>query len=215
MGDDHVFHLHRIKPELAQTTLDEGLRFPRIVERVDDDEARRRGDRPCRYAGNTDEIEIVEDLRGLGRGGGGCRLRRCGGAGQRAQSQRGPDIRIVAGDSVRRGDVDVHGVVHREHRRRLSRRHVRVAPRTDADRKCRRRKTPSPRPVAHAHLFSPCHFSRPLGSIGLGSTSARARPRAHSAATVRYRATVMGPVAKGCWSGLRDFNAAILMSASS
>src|SRR5262249_30243326 len=74
-----------------QAAFDEGLRFGRIVERVDDDDSGRGRDRPSRNPWNADEVEIVEDLRGLGRGSGSRAKDRC--AAHIAEAQSAYDVR--------------------------------------------------------------------------------------------------------------------------
>jgi hypothetical protein len=63
--DDDVFDGCRIEAELFQAA-DDGVFGGVFVERVDQDDAVARGQRPGGMNLGADEIEIVEDFRGLG-----------------------------------------------------------------------------------------------------------------------------------------------------
>ncbi len=65
VADDDGLHVGRIEPELLQAADDRLLRIV-VVERVDQDDAFARGQRPGRMDARADEVEIVEHLAGLG-----------------------------------------------------------------------------------------------------------------------------------------------------
>ena len=66
MRDDDVFDLTWIESNVAQSSFDEVLSFARIVERVDHDDALGCCCRLRRNAGNSDEIQIIEDFHRRG-----------------------------------------------------------------------------------------------------------------------------------------------------
>ena len=62
---DDIFDLIGIKPELSQAPFDVLLRFARIIQRIQNNDAVGCGQRPRRHIRNAKEVQIVENLRGL------------------------------------------------------------------------------------------------------------------------------------------------------
>ncbi len=100
VADDDVFDVGRIEAELLQAADDRFLRIV-VVERVDQDDAFARGQRPGRVDLGADEIEIVEHLGRVGVPGGARRRRRR----RDIRAGRGLRQRRIAGE--RAGEVEL------------------------------------------------------------------------------------------------------------
>ncbi len=115
-------------PSLAHPALDEGLRFHRVVERIDQDDPLRRRQRPGRHALHAEVVEIVEHLRRRRAIVG--RSRRPAGLARQAQRQHAPQIE----PRRQRGGLDMRFQgIGNGHRRRID------GGRLDGGRSCWRR----------------------------------------------------------------------------